>query len=142
MGLGVLLMGIRAYDLVSDRAYILAGEDVLFGAGLSKSYPKNAAEFILREQLPGNIFNDYDLGGYLVFRHYHGILSAGGHAAGSARRKAYDDLRASLSTGGTPALLYAKWLEKALHFVEQFFGEVRAAGRSTLHQVIGLNQPA
>ena len=27
--LGVLLMGIRAYDLVSDRAYLLAGEDAL-----------------------------------------------------------------------------------------------------------------
>src|SRR5213083_562420 len=68
VGLGVLLMGIRAYGLVSDRAYLLAGEDALFGAGLSKSYPEDAAEFILRERLPGNIFNDYDLGGYLVFR--------------------------------------------------------------------------
>jgi tetratricopeptide (TPR) repeat protein len=68
VGLGVLLMGIRAYDLVSDRAYLLAGEDALFGAGLSKSHPENAAQFILRERLPGNIFNDYDLGGYLVFR--------------------------------------------------------------------------
>jgi len=68
VGLGVLLMWIWAYGLVSDRAYLLAGEDALFGAGLSKSYPENAAEFILRERLPGNIFNDYDLGGYLVFR--------------------------------------------------------------------------
>jgi Flp pilus assembly protein TadD len=68
VGLGVLLIGIRAYGLVSDRAYLLAGEEALFGAGLSKLYPEKAAEFILRERLPGNIFNDYDLGGYLVFR--------------------------------------------------------------------------
>jgi tetratricopeptide (TPR) repeat protein len=68
VGLGVLLMGIWSYNLVSDRAYLLEGEDTLFGAGLSKSYPENAVQFVLRERLPGNIFNDYDLGGYLVFR--------------------------------------------------------------------------
>jgi tetratricopeptide (TPR) repeat protein len=68
VALGVSLMGIWAYDIISDRAYLLTGEDALFGAGLSKSYPENAAEFILRERLPGNIFNDYELGGYLAFR--------------------------------------------------------------------------
>jgi hypothetical protein len=80
--------------------------------------------------------------GYLVFRHYHAILSAGGSAGGSSRRQAYDDLRASLSIGGKPALLYAKWLETCLHLVERFFGEARVTERSSLQQVIGLSQPA
>ena len=80
--------------------------------------------------------------GYLVYRHYHAILSAGGIAGGSSHRQAYDDLRASLSSGGTPARLYAKWLEKALHVIERFFGEARVADRSTLQHVIGLSQPA
>jgi tetratricopeptide (TPR) repeat protein len=68
VAVSVLLMGIWTHDLISDRAYLLAAEDTLFGAGLSKSYPENAVKFILRERLPGNIFNDYDLGGYLAFR--------------------------------------------------------------------------
>ena len=80
--------------------------------------------------------------GYLVIRHYHAILSIGGVAGGSSRRQAYDDLRESLSTGGTPARLYAKWLEKALHVVERFFGEGRVTERSSLQHVIGLSQPA
>ncbi len=78
--------------------------------------------------------------GYLVFRRYHAILSMG--ADGSSGSQAYDDLRESLSTGGTPARLYAKWLEKTLHVVERFFGEARATVRSSLQQVIGLSQPA
>ncbi len=81
-------------------------------------------------------------GGYLVFRHYYEILGAGGASSGSPRRHAYEKLRASLSTGGTPARLYAQWLESALHTVERFFGEVRVTSRSTMQQVIGLDQPA
>jgi hypothetical protein len=80
--------------------------------------------------------------GYLVFRHYHAILGAGQAADGSSHRQAYRDLRASLSTGGTPARLYAKWLEGALHVVERFFGEERVPARSALQHVIGLSQPA
>src|ERR1700761_7775355 len=57
-------------------------------------------------------------GGYLVFRHYHTVLNAGGGAEGTARRAAYDNLRASLSDGGNPAKLYARWLEKGLRAVE------------------------
>ena len=68
VSVSVLLMGIRVYDLISDRAYLLAGEDSLFGAGLSKSFPEKAVKFILRERLPGHVFNDYNLGGYLTFR--------------------------------------------------------------------------
>jgi tetratricopeptide (TPR) repeat protein len=63
-----LLVGLRGYDLVSDRHYVLEGQLSLFGAGPSWWYPERAAEFLLREKIPGNIFNDFDLGGYLAWR--------------------------------------------------------------------------
>ena len=63
-----LLVSIRNYDLVSDRHYLVQGQLSLFGAGPSWWYPERAAEFLLREKIPGNIFNDFDLGGYLAWR--------------------------------------------------------------------------
>jgi tetratricopeptide (TPR) repeat protein len=63
-----LLVGLRGYDLISNRHYILQGQLSLFGAGPSWWYPERAAEFLRREKLPGNVFNDFDLGGYLAFR--------------------------------------------------------------------------
>lgn len=63
-----LLLGFRDYDLITQRAYIAAGDVNLFGAGLSAWYPERAADFVLREKLPRNIFHDYNLGGFLAFR--------------------------------------------------------------------------
>jgi tetratricopeptide (TPR) repeat protein len=40
----------------------------MFGTGLSSVYPERAAEFVLRENLPGNIFHEYSMGGYFAFR--------------------------------------------------------------------------
>jgi tetratricopeptide (TPR) repeat protein len=68
LGASVLLVAIRDYDLISQRAYLSAGEATLFGAGLSSWYPERAADFVLHERLPGNIFHGYNLGGYLLFR--------------------------------------------------------------------------
>jgi tetratricopeptide (TPR) repeat protein len=39
-----------------------------FGAGFGWQFPEHAAEFIEREDLPGEIFNNYDEGGYLVWK--------------------------------------------------------------------------
>ena len=64
----ILLIVIRAHDLISERAYIAAGQPTLFGAGISSWYPVHAAEFVLRERLPGNIFHEYNMGGYFAFR--------------------------------------------------------------------------
>ncbi len=64
----VLLLGIRGYDLVTQRAYIAAGDVNLFGVGISSWYPERAAAFVLREKLPANIFHDYNLGGFLSFQ--------------------------------------------------------------------------
>jgi tetratricopeptide (TPR) repeat protein len=62
------LAGVRIADLISNSYYLSAGETSLFGAGQSWWYPERAADFLLRERLPGNIFHDYNLGGYLVWR--------------------------------------------------------------------------
>jgi tetratricopeptide (TPR) repeat protein len=55
-------------DLVSNRSYIVFNPDVRFGAGVASWLPVRAADFILREQLPGNIFEDYELGGFAAWR--------------------------------------------------------------------------
>jgi len=68
IGISLLLVAIRCYDLVSEHAYISAAQATLFGTGLSSWYPERAAEFVLREGLPANIFHEYNMGGYLAFR--------------------------------------------------------------------------
>jgi tetratricopeptide (TPR) repeat protein len=68
LGVCALLVTIRAYDLISERAHISASESTLFGVGMSSLYPEHAAEFVLRERLPGNIFHEYSMGGYVAFR--------------------------------------------------------------------------
>lgn len=51
-------------DLVSSRTFVVFNPDLKFGAGESSWFPAHAVAFIQREQLPGNIFEDYELGGY------------------------------------------------------------------------------
>jgi tetratricopeptide (TPR) repeat protein len=60
-----LLAYARSADLVSNRFYF-GGTPQLstFGTGLSWWFPRRAAEFIERENLPGEIFNAYGAGGY------------------------------------------------------------------------------
>ena len=55
---------LRCFDLVTNRHYF-RGESATFGPGLARWLPARAAEFVLRENLPGEIFNTYDAGGYL-----------------------------------------------------------------------------
>jgi tetratricopeptide (TPR) repeat protein len=59
---------LRSADLVSDRAYLASTDLGSFGAGLSWWFPRRAAAFIEREKLPGEIFNTYNEGGYVVWR--------------------------------------------------------------------------
>ena len=59
---------LRGFDLVTNREYFQATELANFGPGLSWWFPERAAEFIERQNLPGEIFNTYDEGGYLVWR--------------------------------------------------------------------------
>jgi tetratricopeptide (TPR) repeat protein len=59
---------IRVFDLVTNRYYLKTPQQFTeFGAGESYWYPEEAAAFVLREQLPGNIFNDYSSGGFVAW---------------------------------------------------------------------------
>ena len=60
-------VGVRVADAVSNRAYLRAPGNVIFGPGVSHWYPERAARFIRREHLPPNLFNDYNIGGYLTW---------------------------------------------------------------------------
>lgn len=68
MVLALLLVGIRVNDLVTQRFYMETGQITMFGAGASWWFPGRAADFILREKLPGNVFHDYTLGGYVTWK--------------------------------------------------------------------------
>ncbi len=64
----IVLVGLRVTDLITDRYYLDAGQITLFGKGPSWWYPERAAAFLKREGLPGHVFHDYGLGGYLTWR--------------------------------------------------------------------------
>ena len=68
----VLLACLRSADLVTNRAYLgspdLASLGASFGTGLNWWFPENAAAFIEREKIPGQIFNSYNEGGYITWR--------------------------------------------------------------------------
>jgi len=57
---------VRAWDLVRNRFYMRTIDQYsAFGPGLSWWYPEEAAVFVMRERPPANIFNEYDLGGFV-----------------------------------------------------------------------------
>ena len=60
-----ILATVRTYGLVSNHAYYASYSTSNFGPGLSWWFPQRAVEFIRRENLPGQIYNTYDFGGYL-----------------------------------------------------------------------------
>jgi hypothetical protein len=71
IGIGFLaaaLAGLRSIDLVTDRGYLASTDLGTFGTGLSWWFPERAAAFVERENLPGQIFNSYNEGGYLTWR--------------------------------------------------------------------------
>jgi tetratricopeptide (TPR) repeat protein len=76
---GVTLLHIA--DFVSSRTYVVFNADWRFGAGESSWFPERAAAFIRREQLPGNIFEEYALGGYAAWSlgpHYPDFIDGRG----------------------------------------------------------------
>ncbi len=64
----ILLAGLRAADLVGNRYYRTGTEINSFGAGLSWWFPEGAMAFIEREHLPPEVFNGYEVGGFLIWR--------------------------------------------------------------------------
>jgi len=62
-----LLAIVQIVGFVSNRTYIVFNPDLRFGTGLASWFPARASAFIRRELLPGNIFEDYELGGYAAW---------------------------------------------------------------------------
>jgi tetratricopeptide (TPR) repeat protein len=58
---------LQIVDFVSSRTYVVFNPDLRFGAGEASWFPARAADFIRRQQLPRNIFEDYELGGYAAW---------------------------------------------------------------------------
>jgi Flp pilus assembly protein TadD len=67
VGCLVTLGTLRSFDLVSGRHYRATSDEAVFGAGLCSWFPMRAAEFIQRENLPGEVLNTYAAGGYLAW---------------------------------------------------------------------------
>jgi tetratricopeptide (TPR) repeat protein len=63
-----LLVVARVRDLVTDRYYLWSAQITLFGTGPSWWFPEQAMAFLHEQHLPGNLFGDYNLGGYLTWR--------------------------------------------------------------------------
>ncbi|HTV57475.1 MAG TPA: tetratricopeptide repeat protein [Verrucomicrobiae bacterium] len=61
-------VAVRGADLVTQRYYLSSGQISLFGSGLSWWFPERATQFLDAQHLPGNVFGDYNLGGYLTWR--------------------------------------------------------------------------
>lgn len=59
---------IRSSDLFTDRTYLANSDIASFGAGLSWWFPEGAAEFLDRTNPPGEIFDGYNEGGFVVWR--------------------------------------------------------------------------
>ncbi len=59
---------LRSFDLITNRYYLRSAQLSLFGTGLSWWFPERAVDFLRREKLPANVFNTYNLGGYLTWR--------------------------------------------------------------------------
>ena len=54
-------------DFVSDRTHVVYSTYSRFGLGESSWFPERAAAFIRHERLPGNVFEEYELGGFAAW---------------------------------------------------------------------------
>jgi len=59
---------VRSFEFLNSRIYLATDDLSTFGTGLGWWLPQGAADFILREKLPGKVFNTYNEGGYLVWK--------------------------------------------------------------------------
>ena len=62
------LVCLRIADLASNRQYMTRCSGLLFGSGESWWFPERAANFVRRERLQGNVFEDYNMGGFAAWR--------------------------------------------------------------------------
>jgi tetratricopeptide (TPR) repeat protein len=58
---------VRAKDVVTNYHYIAERSLSTFGTGLAPWFPRRAADFIQNQNLPGEVFNTFDEGGYTLW---------------------------------------------------------------------------
>jgi hypothetical protein len=71
-------------------------------------------------------------------RRYYLILGGGGERSGSERRAQFDDLHHRLADGGTPAIVYNRWLKFALGKVDYFFSDAGRNDKSWIARLLYL----
>ncbi len=59
---------VRSADLITNYHYLAERNLSTFGAGLSGWFPRRGAEFIQDQQLPGEVLNTYNEGGYILWK--------------------------------------------------------------------------
>ncbi len=59
---------LRSSDVVTNRAYFRATSLATFGTGLSWWFPEGGVSFIEAQAVPGNLMNDYNEGGFVIWR--------------------------------------------------------------------------
>jgi tetratricopeptide (TPR) repeat protein len=55
-------------QFVSNRYYVMSSSISQFGAGESWWFPERAAKFLQLEKIPGQLFHEYNVGGYVTLR--------------------------------------------------------------------------
>jgi tetratricopeptide (TPR) repeat protein len=63
-----VLVAVRSFDLMTNRTYLGSGVVTSFGPGPSWWLPEKATEFLLQNHLPAQVFSNFNLGSYLVWR--------------------------------------------------------------------------
>ncbi len=62
-----LLVSLRVYDLASNQFYFRTNLASYFGAGEAPVFPEKGAAFLLQQRPPGNVFNDFNSGGFVTW---------------------------------------------------------------------------
>ena len=69
VSVALILICTRSADLISSHAYLSSSTELAtFGTGLSWWFPDRAAAFVERENLPAQLFNTYNEGGFVAWR--------------------------------------------------------------------------
>jgi tetratricopeptide (TPR) repeat protein len=63
-----VLVAVRSFDLITNRSYLGSGDVTLFGPGQSWWLAERATGFLLQSHLPTQLFSNFNLGSYLVWR--------------------------------------------------------------------------
>jgi hypothetical protein len=74
----------------------------------------------------------------ILGRRYYVILEGADEPHNSEDRARYDSLRERLRDGGTPAIVYNRWLAFALEKVDRFFGDAGRSDRSWIARTLHL----